>query len=434
MSNLNQVYKNKDDSNTDITVRKTHLLGVDELYIEPGYNVRDIDQTHVEEFRDAYIAGEHVPPLTVQVTEHGIKIIDGHHRWHGAKLAQEAGYDIRLECKDFVGSEADRIAFMVTSSQGRPLEPLERAAAYQRLSNQGWEPAEIAKKVKRSPADVDHHLQLLTAGDGLIAMVKAGEVAASTAVAMVREHGAKAETVAKTQLQKAKASGKKKLTLNDAMPQFSAAKMRELLELVAKHCEVDFAEETFAITLDFSSDFEALKAMQIIREAREHYASEVKSDDIGIHETTLPLSREDIQQQSGLEVLACVVAAFGDKPTYTHTESKYAHTWAADSVASPEFLVIPAETVNKAISFISKHAAREEIAEWVSAKYQNDPQLDDVIERFADVLSETDMPLDVVLALLDNIDHECGYNIRALRHEVSSRLSRVAIPDSEGTE
>ena len=207
MSNLNQVYKNKDDSNTDITVRKTHLVGVGELYIEPGYNVREIDQAHVEEFRDAYIAGEHGPPLTVQVTEQGIKIIDGHHRWHGAKLAQEAGHDIRLECKDFVGSEADRIAFMVTSSQGRALEPLERAAAYQRLINQGWEPAEIAKKVKRSTADVDHHLQLLTAGDGLIAMVKAGEVAASTAVAMVREHGAKAETVAKTQLQKAKASG-----------------------------------------------------------------------------------------------------------------------------------------------------------------------------------------------------------------------------------
>jgi len=65
-----------------------------------------------------------VPPLAVQVTELGIKIIDGHHRYYGAKLAQDAGYDIRLECKDFVGSEADRIVFMVTSSQGRALEPL----------------------------------------------------------------------------------------------------------------------------------------------------------------------------------------------------------------------------------------------------------------------------------------------------------------------
>lgn len=269
MSNLLQVYKNKDDNETDITVRKTYLLGVSELYIEPGYNVRDIDQAHVEEFRDAYIAGEHVPPLTIQVTKQGVKVIDGHHRWHGAKLAQEAGYDIRLECKDFVGNEAERIAFMVTSSQGRALEPLERAAAYQRLINQGWEPAEIAKKVKRSPSDIDHHLALLTVGDGLIEMVKAGEVAATTAVAMVREHGAKAETVAKTQLAKAKAGGKKKLTRAAAIPQFSATRARRLVELLKD-----------AVLLQDSPDLDyfklppgvAVEVISILQEYEQHSA------------------------------------------------------------------------------------------------------------------------------------------------------------------
>lgn len=269
MSNLLQVYKNKDDNETDITVRKTYLLGVSELYIEPGYNVRDIDQAHVEEFRDAYIAGENVPPLTVQVTAQGVKVIDGHHRLHGAKLAQEAGYEIRLECKDFVGNEAERIAFMVTSSQGRPLEPLERAAAYQRLKNQGWEPAEIAKKVKRSPSDIDHHLALLNVGDDLIEMVKAGEVAATTAVAMVREHGAKAETVAKTQLAKAKAGGKKRLTRAAAMPKFSATRARRLVELLKD-----------AVLLQDSPDLEyfklppgvAVEITSILQEYEQHSA------------------------------------------------------------------------------------------------------------------------------------------------------------------
>lgn len=269
MSNLLQVYKNKDDNETDITVRKTYLLGVSELYIEPGYNVRDIDQAHVEDFRDAYIAGEHVPPLTVQVTKQGVKVIDGHHRWHGAKLAQEAGHEIRLECKDFVGNEAERIAFMVTSSQGRALEPLERAAAYQRLINQGWEPAEIAKKVKRSLSDIDHHLALLTVGDDLIEMVKAGEVAATTAVAMVREHGAKAETVAKTQLAKAKAGGKKKLTRAAAIPQFSATRARQLVELLKD-----------AVLLQDSPDLDyfklppgvAVEVISILQEYEQHSA------------------------------------------------------------------------------------------------------------------------------------------------------------------
>ncbi|MDF7657612.1 ParB N-terminal domain-containing protein [Erwiniaceae bacterium L1_54_6] len=429
MSNLLQVYKNKDDTETNITVRKTYLLGVDELYIEPGYNVRDIKQEQVEALRDAFIAGEYVPPIAVQVTDKGIKVIDGHHRWHGAKLAQAEGHDIRLECKDFVGSEADRIAFMVTSSQGRALEPLERAAAYQRMINQGWEASEIAKKVKRSVADVEHHLALLTVGDGLIAMVKTGEVAATTAVAMVREHGAKAESVAKTQLEKAKASGKKKLTRSAAMPQFSATQMRKLVELLAKNCEAQLAEESFEISLNFETGLQALEVMQIIREAKEHYGSSGSKDDIGIHETKLPLTSEEIENHSGIEVLACAVAAFGEKQAYSHAESKYAHTWAADSVANPEFLVIPSETVDKAVSFISKHVARAEITGWVSEKYQGDPQLKEVIERYTDVISETDMPLDAILALLDGINLECGYNIRELRREFSTRLSRIAIPD-----
>ncbi|MBF7978090.1 MULTISPECIES: DNA-binding protein [Rahnella] len=233
MSSLSLLYKSKDKNGTETTVKKTFLVPLSELYVEPGFNVRDIDQAHVEEFRDAFVDGEYLPPLAVQVTQQGIKIIDGHHRYYGAKLATESGHEIpRLECKDFVGSEADRIAFMVTSSQGKPLAPLERAAAYQRLSNQGWESAEIAKKVKRSVADVEHHLALLEVGDGLIEMVKSGEVAATTAVALSREHGVNASSVAAGQMVKAKAAGKTKLTRSDAIPLFSALKARRLVELL----------------------------------------------------------------------------------------------------------------------------------------------------------------------------------------------------------
>ncbi|WP_338501587.1 DNA-binding protein [Erwinia aphidicola] len=233
MSSLLSLYKGKEKNGTEMSAKKTFLVPLAELYVEPGYNVREIDQEHVEEFRDAFIAGEFVPPLAVQVTDKGIKIIDGHHRYHGAVMATQAGHEIaRLECKDFSGSEADRIAFMVTSSQGKALAPLERAAAYHRLINQGWTPAEVAKKVKRSVADVDQHLQLLDCSDGLIAMVKSGEVAPTTAVALSRQHGTQAETIAQAQMAKAKAAGKSKLTKSDAIPQFSARKARRLVELL----------------------------------------------------------------------------------------------------------------------------------------------------------------------------------------------------------
>ncbi|HFU4527696.1 TPA: ParB/RepB/Spo0J family partition protein [Yersinia enterocolitica] len=265
MTSLSILYKSKEKNGTETTVKKTFLVPLAELYIEPGFNVRDIDQAHVEEFRDAFIDGEYLPPLAVQVTDQGVKIIDGHHRYYGAKMATKAGHEIpRLECKDFVGSEADRIAFMVTSSQGKPLSPLERAAAYQRLTNQGWEPSEIAKKVKRSVADVDLHLQLLECGDGLIQMVKVGEVAATTAVALSREHGIQASAVAAGQMEKAKAAGKKKLTRADAIPLFSAAKARRLVELLCDasdgtagpefiHIPMGVKDEVMSIIADYRS-------------------------------------------------------------------------------------------------------------------------------------------------------------------------------------
>lgn len=82
-------------------------------------------------------------------------------------------------------------------------------------------------------ADVDHHLQLLTCGDELIDMVRAGEVAATTAVALSREHGPQASAVAVEQMGKAKAAGKTKLTRSAALPQFNAAKAREFIQLIA---------------------------------------------------------------------------------------------------------------------------------------------------------------------------------------------------------
>ncbi len=262
MSSLLSLYKGKEKNGTEMSAKKTFLVPLAELYVEPGYNVREIDQAHVEEFRDAFIAGEFVPPLAVQVTDKGIKIIDGHHRYHGAVMATEAGHEIaRLECKDFSGSEADRIAFMVTSSQGKALAPLERAAAYQRLINQGWTPAEVAKKVKRSAADVDQHLQLLDCSDGLIAMVKSGEVAPTTAVALSRHHGTQAETVAQAQMAKAKAAGKSKLTKSDAIPQFSARKARRLVELLV---DADFERngdgDYLALAMDTSDEINRILA------------------------------------------------------------------------------------------------------------------------------------------------------------------------------
>lgn len=480
MSTLARIYDDKKNSDTDITTRKTYLLGVDELYVETNYNIRDIDQTHVEEFRDAFIAGEHVPPLAVKVTEKGIKIIDGHHRYYGAKLAQEAGYTLRLECKDFVGSEADSVAFMVTSSQGRALLPLERAAAYQRLVNQGLEPAEIAAKVKRSITDVEQHLQLLTVGEPLMEMVKSGEVAATTAVALQREHGVKASSVAQEQMQIAKAAGKKKLTRSAAI--VSPAKLRERIR--AEHAA--WSQETFgdvgpvgplkhlakealeaAEAPDDLSEWadlqfllwdamrragiteEELNAAMELKlsvnkarnwpepkdgEPREHLKADSEElvhsgKDYG---DDLPLLKHEILEKSGVEAWACVIAAFKMKAEYTYSESKYAHTWAADSVENPTCVTVPAETIAKAVRLIKEHHDDLELKLWVSEQY-DDPELaKEQLQRFSAVLIDVrqDRPCTVqeFIALVEQTNRDCWSNIRMLRQAVREVVGQMTIP------
>ncbi len=168
-----------------------------------------------------------------------MKVIDGHHRYYGAIEATKAGADIiRLECKDFVGNEADRIAFMVTRNR-QASHCSGTRSCISAFEKPGWEPDEIAKKVKRSLSDVDYHLHLLTCGEELISMVRAGEVSPTTAVALSREHG--------PEMDKARASGKSKLTRSAALPQFSAAKARQFLQIVADQADIELPADARAI-------------------------------------------------------------------------------------------------------------------------------------------------------------------------------------------
>ncbi|XTZ39544.1 ParB/RepB/Spo0J family partition protein [Salmonella enterica] len=231
MPSLGQLYNDKD---AGLTTRKTYNVPLEKIYAEDGYNVRELNHAHVIEFRDAFIAGEYIPPLAVEVTEQGVKVIDGHHRYHGALAAVEMGHEIvRLECKDFTGSEADKIAFMVTSSQGLALTSLERGAAYHRLQNQGWSPSEIAVKVKRSESDILQHLQLHECTPYIKRLVRAGSMNYAIAIGISREHGVYADREASRLMKKAEAAGKKKITKSIAKPQFNAGKARRFLELLS---------------------------------------------------------------------------------------------------------------------------------------------------------------------------------------------------------
>lgn len=193
-----------------------------DLYMEPGYNIRDgeINQEKVQAFADAYTAGEYVPAITVDVTEQGLRVNDGQHRYLGAKLAIERGMaSVLLEVVDVTGIETGKkIARMVNANDGTPTSPIARANAYARMKAEGMTNDQIAKEVHRSPSDVANFLALAACPEHLKEMVKAGQMSYVMAIELAKEHGEDAPAVAAEALEKAKAAGKEKVTKKFTAP------------------------------------------------------------------------------------------------------------------------------------------------------------------------------------------------------------------------
>lgn len=112
----------------------------------------------------------------------------------------------------FEGSDADRVARIISSQENEKLSPLELAEGYKRLRAFGWSPEQIAKKVGKTRQHVEQVLTVGNANTDVQSLVAAGHVSATTAAQVVREHGDGAGKVLGAELEKAQASGKKKVT------------------------------------------------------------------------------------------------------------------------------------------------------------------------------------------------------------------------------
>lgn len=428
MTTLSQYYKQKDNNGTGTTVKKTFNVPVTELYIVDGEQGRPLNMAHAEKMCELWMAGADLPALTVEVTERGIHVLDGQHRYMGAVMANERGHQIpRIECKDFVGTELQKLAMQTGSSEGLQMTPVERAVQYNKAKNKGYSLTEIAREFHRSITDVENHLQLLSSGETLINMVNSGEVSATTAVELSKKHGPAAGRIVGEQLEKAKAAGKKKLTRTAALAQFSAKQSRLLVELLAKNCQAEQDEESALITLKFETDLQVAEVMDIIAAAREHYGitapesaepAQAENGEGG----DLPLLKQDILEQSGVEVWACIQAAFKMKNEYTYAESKYAHTWAADSVEHPQHVVIPQETIQKALALIQQHKDEQAIKQWLSEQHDDPELVEGQLLRFTGTLSDLRLrqpcTVEEFITLAEQTSRDCWSNIRMLRQAV----------------
>lgn len=137
-------------------------------------------------------------------------------------------------------------------------------------------------------------------------------------------------------------------------------------------------------------------------------------------EPEIPLTKKDIIEKSGFNFWACACAAFGDKEEYTFSESRFAHTWAADSVAHPEFIVVPTETVDKAMALIKENTDRQQVIAWLAQQsFEHDGIRNDMQDRLlilaSEVIAEYGLTAADVTEILESIPSHHWHNIRSLR-------------------
>jgi ParB family chromosome partitioning protein len=217
---------------------------LEDIHEEPGFNLRaegeDLEQS-IESLAQFIAQGGQVPPLEVRPrAEGGVWLVDGHRRRRAfgriADSIRDASGELWLPVVPFSGNDAERVARVITSQEGRKLNPLELAEGYKRLTAFNWTPEQIAQKVGKTRQHVDQMLVLASAPTAVQQMVTSGEVAAATAVEVVRKHGDESGAVLSGELDKAKAAGKSKVTAGTMKPK---ALPREIVEdLVQQVCKV----------------------------------------------------------------------------------------------------------------------------------------------------------------------------------------------------
>lgn len=198
--------------------RDVFMIDPQLIEIEAGFNGRDFaigeNQEHVQFLKASIIELGVKEPLTVRLKDGKPTLVGGECRLRAVLTAISEGHEIkRIPCQaeDRATTEQQRIVEQVTRNSGKGFLPIELSALVRRLVNFGWEHAEIAKKLGRSPSYVSHLLAVTEMPEEAQQMVRDGDVSATTAVHAMRTNGdGQGIEVLREAAANAKTSGKKK--------------------------------------------------------------------------------------------------------------------------------------------------------------------------------------------------------------------------------
>jgi len=190
------------------------------LKVDPDYNIRDLTtpeaRAKLDELKVSVRERGVRSPLLVRMDGDDCIIVEGHRRHTVVMELIGEGVDIEtvLCLQEPKGTTPlDRDIGLVVSNSGEKLEPLEFAnLIYRLITVHGLSEADAGKKLHKSVEVIRRHLELRASPEPVKAMVKAGEVSATTAVNEVRKNGSKATETLRKAKDDAAAAGKTKVT------------------------------------------------------------------------------------------------------------------------------------------------------------------------------------------------------------------------------
>lgn len=281
---------------TDKEVKRANGYNADPrlLWIEDGFNIREIDESHVEGFIKSYQDGKYVPPIEVRVVEvdnkRRLKVIEGHHRTVALYKLLDDGVNIEtVPVVEMSGNDIDQLTRMIKSTEGKPLTAVELAHAYRRMEKLGLTKGQIAEEVGSSPAHINNIMLLLNAPQELKNMVQNGDYPHSLAIANIRTHGpdlalvmAKEDDKVNKVKENAKNEGKR-LSKSERTSSFRKMnlphkKVQTLTSVATKiansiNVEELVDSENVSLTIDTSTAMRLLELAEQIKEIDDHNIS-----------------------------------------------------------------------------------------------------------------------------------------------------------------
>lgn len=221
---LFSLHKNGD---ARVSSRKGHKVELEEIVLDPNFNIRKIDKEHVGRFKRQYFEGKPVPKIWVFLNDkEEIQVLEGHHRLEAMKeilvdgvfcaidfeefeklsedsSAQEAllkKWEVKtksefsdllkkykalekefekIPVEFFKGDESERVLFMMKSSEGLQLTATQRADTYLRLEKLGKSQKEIAELDGVTVARVSQLLKIAKMDDEVKAAIDENKISAT---------------------------------------------------------------------------------------------------------------------------------------------------------------------------------------------------------------------------------------------------------------